>query len=454
MKIAVLNYINQRIRDAHPRTRKLQLNTLIGISAKGVGMLISLLLVPLTIDYLSKETYGTWLTISSIVTMLSFFDIGIGNGLRNKLSVAISKQEITTARSYISTAYVLFGGLQVLIISVFCLIYRWIPWQKIFNTSINEVLLEDIVLILVVSMALKLILDLLIYMLMAIQESGLASLLTLTTNVITLVGTFILTKFAAGNLLYLAILTTFSPILVLLIGSLVFFSTKLKAYRPILSSINWHNAKGLLSLGYQFFFIQIAVIILFYTDNVIISQLFGPVAVTTYNISFRYFNIASTIFLIITTPFWSAFTEAHAKNDLGWMKKALQRLQMIWFGFAVLIIFMVIFSDYAYMLWIGKRVKVPFTLTLCMSFFVLVTTWNNTVVTVANGLGKVKLQLIYALAAAAVNIPLAILLGSKLGLNSSGVILASSISLLIGSFFGTLQAKKLLSGTATGIWNK
>src|SRR5919202_3982979 len=113
MKVATLEGLKDRFRNAHPRTRKAQLNTFIGLLIKGGGMLTSLMLVPLTIDYLSKDAYGTWLTISSIVTMIAFFDIGIGNGLRNKLSEALSNRNIILARTYISTAYLVFGLLQL-----------------------------------------------------------------------------------------------------------------------------------------------------------------------------------------------------------------------------------------------------------------------------------------------------------------------------------------------------
>jgi hypothetical protein len=56
MKTVSLNYLRGRIQNAHPRTRKAGLNTVLGLVIKGGGMLISLLLVPLTIDYLSKDT--------------------------------------------------------------------------------------------------------------------------------------------------------------------------------------------------------------------------------------------------------------------------------------------------------------------------------------------------------------------------------------------------------------
>lgn len=454
MKTISLDYFRERIRNSHPRTRKALLNTVLGLFIKGGGMLISLLLVPLTIDYLSKDVYGTWLTVSSIVTMLTFFDIGIGNGLRNKLSQALSQNDITLARSYISTTYFVFGAIQMVFIIIFLLIFQFIPWQQILNTSVDNSQLQFVILLTAVAMAIKLVLDILVYVLLALQESGLAGGLALLANLLMLIGTYLLSHFAQSNLTLLAALTALSPIAITLISSILLYNTRLSIYQPTFRLANFRHAKGLLSLGYKFFIIQVSGIILFYTDNIIITQLFGPSEVTTYNVAFRYFNSINMVFAIAITPYWSAFTEAFVKNDVVWMKRTYTHLQKFWLALVPVVLLMVLVADPFYFMWVGNRVVVPHSLNVCMSFFVIVCCWNSTTTAVVNGLGKIRLQLFYALIAAMVNIPLAILFGRVLHMGSAGVVLATSISLLIGSVFGALQARKLISGNAKGIWNQ
>lgn len=453
MKTASLDSLRERIRNAHPRTRKAQINTAFGLVIKGGGMLISLLLVPMTIDYLSKDTYGTWLTISSIVTMIAFFDIGIGNGLRNKLTEALSKQDLLLARTYISTAYVIFGLMQTAFVLLFTVLFRSVPWQRLLNTTIDESQLQVVVLIMAVAIAIKLMLDVLSYVLFALQESGRVSLISFLSNVLTLCATYALTLLSRGNLLYLGAITAISPLLVLLISSFVLYRSHLKTYRPAFRLVDLKYARNLLSLGYKFFFIQMTVIVLVYTDNLIITQLFGPSEVTTYNVAFRYFNAISTLFAIVITPYWSAFTEAFIKRDTDWMKRTYNYLQKLWLGLVVAVLLMILIADPVYFLWIGNRVKVPYTLNICMGLFIIISGWNSITTSVINGLGKVRLQLYYSILSAAINLPLAILFGRILNMGSAGVILATSTSLLIGSVLGTLQARRLISGTAKGIWN-
>src|ERR1035438_2273421 len=78
------------------RYRRVALTTLTSVGARGIGTLMALVSVPLTLGYLGKERYGLWMTISSIVAMLSFADFGMGNGLLNAVAVANGKNDPRT----------------------------------------------------------------------------------------------------------------------------------------------------------------------------------------------------------------------------------------------------------------------------------------------------------------------------------------------------------------------
>lgn len=63
-------------------------------------------LFPLTINYVSSPIYGIWMTLYSIISWLSIFDIGLGNGLRNNLTKCLVEGNYKDAKEYVSTAYV------------------------------------------------------------------------------------------------------------------------------------------------------------------------------------------------------------------------------------------------------------------------------------------------------------------------------------------------------------
>lgn len=80
------------------RTIKVKKNILASVLIKGVDFLVYLLLVPVTLGYLNQYEYGIWLTLSSILMWINSFDIGLGNGLRNKLSEALAQMIRNYAR--------------------------------------------------------------------------------------------------------------------------------------------------------------------------------------------------------------------------------------------------------------------------------------------------------------------------------------------------------------------
>ena len=83
-------------------------------------MVAGLLMIPLALNYLNPTKYGVWLILSSLIAWVNFFDIGLGNGLRNKLAEALASQEFVRARTYVSTTYaILTIIISLLLISFF-----------------------------------------------------------------------------------------------------------------------------------------------------------------------------------------------------------------------------------------------------------------------------------------------------------------------------------------------
>jgi len=91
------------------RSIKAKKNILASIIIKGLSILISLVLVPLTINYVNPTQYGIWLTLSSIVAWFSFFDIGLTQGLRNKFAEAKANGEDNLAQILVSTTYAILA---------------------------------------------------------------------------------------------------------------------------------------------------------------------------------------------------------------------------------------------------------------------------------------------------------------------------------------------------------
>ena len=92
----------------------------------------------------------------------------------------------------------------------------------------------------------------------------------------------------------------------------------------------------------QFFILQGAALVVFATDNMIITQMIGPEEVPAYNIAFKYFNLVMVFFTVLTVPYWSAFTDAFHRQDHQWIKNTVRALMRIWFLSLVVVVVMLV----------------------------------------------------------------------------------------------------------------
>jgi O-antigen/teichoic acid export membrane protein len=420
---------------------------------KGCSIAISLFLVPVTIHYVNPTRYGIWLTLSSIVGWFYFFDIGLGNGLRNKFAEAIANGKTDLARTYISTTYAILTIITAIVLLLFFCINPFLNWAKILNTPSDMAGELSILALIVFSFfCLEFVLQLITTILTANQQPAKASIFGFLGNLLSLSIIFVLTKTTSGNLIYLGTVFSATPVLVLISSSLWFYNHSYKKYSPSIKFVKFGLARDLMSLGIKFFVIQIAAIILYQTSNIIIAHLFGPQEVTPYNIAYKYFSVITMSFSIIMLPLWSAYTEAWIKKDIAWIKNTINKLILIWALICVTVLIMLIFSNFIYKMWVGKEIKVPISVSVVMAAYVVINGWCSIFSQFLNGVGKIKLQLFSGIIGAIINIPLAILLGKHLGIY--GVLLSTAILGLVSAFWSPIQYFKLINNKAKGIWNK
>jgi len=110
-------------------------NIILSGAMKAVGLVTSFLIVPITLDYLDKEQYGIWMTLSSILLWFSFFDVGLGNGMRNYLAQAIAENDYEKGRSHLTTTLVILVFIALLLGIVFIGAGMLTNLSKVFNTS-------------------------------------------------------------------------------------------------------------------------------------------------------------------------------------------------------------------------------------------------------------------------------------------------------------------------------
>lgn len=437
------------------RTKNITKHVLISFFYKGGSIASSLLMVPLTIKFLDTENYGIWLTLNSFIAWFSFFDIGLGNGLRNKFAEAKAKGDLTLAKAYVSSAYFTIGCTCLLLMITFFGFNFFIDWTKAFNTSSGLGKQLSLLMPIVFSFfCLQLVLKLITTIYTADQHHSMQGKINFYTSISSLVAIYILINLADSSLLLFGIMFSSLPVVILICLNLFAFSGIYKEYKPSLTLWKKKYLKDIFGLGMSFFIIQIAGIVLFSTDNIIITQIYGPEQVVPFNIAFKYLSISNMVISIILTPYWSSITEAYVNNDYEWIKKSMSNLRKISFVAIFFIAMMIISSPLVYKVWIGSSVNIPFSLTFYMGVFFALTIFYSPYTYFINGTGKVKLQMYSILITAFINIPLSVFFAKNLEMGVKGVIVATILCLIPHVVLCPLQYHKIINKNAHGIWDK
>lgn len=405
---------------------------------KAVAMLASFLAIPLMIRYLGQEQFGVWSTLLTVMSWIVFFDLGVGNGLRNKVAEALAKNDKVEAANYIASGYSLIGLIAFVMWALATGASFFVPWQAVFNTeAITEATLRLTVQVAVFFVVLNFWIGLVSAILGAVQKTVMTALSQLVSNVFALLFVFVLTKTTGASITYLAIVYG-SSLVIANIGMSVWFYRRHPELRPK-PYLDKQHVNPLLSVGMQFFTIQIAVLVIFTTDKMLITQFFGPEYVTQYDVVFKLFSVINFAHALITAPLWSAYTDAYHRNDLSWIKSMLKK-QILIFGLVTLsVVALVALARPIIKLWIGHEFDVSFFLLISMGLLVLASTWNNIFGLVLGGIGKIRLGSIYTIFTALLNIPLSYLIAIKLGFGVAGVVLGTFLSIAISSIISPIQ---------------
>ena len=446
--------------EGHKRTLLVKKNVTASFAIKGITILVSLILLPLTINYVNSERNGIWLTLYQMVFWLNLFDIGFGNGMKNKLAEAKALGNMKLAQKYISSTYAIMSIICVFVFILFCIINPFLNWNWVFTKlNISPIYNREVfslIWILMISFCFTFVFNLLKSVVAADQKPAIGSFIDMLGQLLTLAGIFILSKTVVPSLVSLGLVTGFAPVIVLVVANLILFNTKYKIWRPTFKDIDLKLARSMMNLGVKFFIPGFASLVVTQTLQLFIQGITNPVEVTKFYMAFRLFSLMLNVMGIIVLPYWSSFTDAYTQKDFVWMQKSLSTLYRFFLYSLIFQLILLILSPFIYYIWVNHWMHEKLTVSLLLSFAVCLYTsalcWLNICIYPINGIGKVKLQMYSSIAEILLIIPLALWMGHQWKV--AGIVLAPVIVYVPRMIWAPVQLNKLINNKATGIWNK
>jgi O-antigen/teichoic acid export membrane protein len=219
--------------------------------------------------------------------------------------------------------------------------------------------------------------------------------------------------------------------------------------KPSPSRIQRNLIGGIFHSGSQFFLIQIAGLVVFNSDNLVISHYLSPAQVTPYNVTWRIASYITAIQLLAYPALWPAYSEAYAKGDLAWIRRAYARNR--WITLATLAVgcgVLLSAGRKIILLWAGPAAVPSASLLRLMCVWMVIFAIATNQSCLMGATNHIRKQAIFAVLGAAVNLALSVHWVKTMGV--PGVLLGTVASYLLFIVIAqTIEVRGILRGHAT-----
>ena len=434
--------------EGHIRSQNARNNGIRSLVYKGIQMICLYIQVPLLLSCLGETDYGIWVTLNSVIFYLNFLDLGLTHGLKYRLAISIAHNDKILSRELVSTAFFMnffiFWG--VFLISG--IIYKFAAYNFFSDITSNT---TSVFFCIFLSFSINMILSVANTVQQAYQNNSYSELIKSFSSVVTLIIVFLTTLFFPNaNLISYCAILSFTPTFFLFISFIYVFFIKYPCLVPTPKCFKSNRVRSIMSLGINFFMIQICLFIILNATNFILGHRCGFDQVAVYNVCHQYFFVIMTITNIVATPYWVAFTDAYTKQDFSWMKNRIVYLTYTWGIISLISLLMLLLSPIAYKLWLGEKMKIDFSISAGMCICAIMTALSSVYTMLINGTGKIRLQL-YIYAAFSIIIPLAMYLAPPNILYFTTI---QTIFYFVLSGAMYIQLQKIVNKNAHNIWKR
>lgn len=383
---------------ARERHRRLVLTSLSSALAKVISVATSLISVPLTLHYLGAERYGVWLTISSLTAMLSFADLGLGNGVLNRVAAAYGRGDRQAILQYVSSAFAVLTPIGLVVLGTLLAGGLFQPWSYLFNIR-GELARKEVGAAMAAfsaCFAVAIPAGVVQRVQMALQQGFVSGLWQCASSLFALAGLLLAIHFRA-SLPWLVLALLGAPSVAALCNSVLFFCGQQPDLAPRFAAVSRGAVMDIGRTGFLFFILQAVSAIAYATDTVIVARALGAANVPTYGVPAQLFALIPMLLSMVLAPLWPAYGEAIARRDHAWVRSTLKRSLTLSVGFAATMsLGLLIAAPLILRVWVGHAVSAPFLLLLGLAVWRTIEAASNALAMFLNGANVIRFQVLVA----------------------------------------------------------
>lgn len=401
--------------------------------AKAIGILASLISVPLTYRYLGPERYGIWMVLISIITAMSFADLGIGNGLMNAISEAYGKDDRRLAQEHLTSALALMFLIGFVFAVAGAIGYPLVAWPRILNVKSPAVAAEGAraFLVLYASFVINLPLGVIARAQAGLQKAYTAQMVNALGSMLSL-GAILLVVWLRGSLVWLVFAFVVTSTAATLLNGWILFR-EFPWLLPARHAFSSAAARKIFNLGILFFVLQCAFVLSYTSDNIVIAQVLGAAAVAVYAVPQKLFSSVSAVVSMAINPLWPAYGEAIARGDVAWVRRIFfASLRLVLAITIPACTLLAVAGPWILRVAVGKSFHAPLSLLIVLAVWAVVNAVSVASAMLLNGAGVLKEQTALTFVTSVCNLGLSIYFTLRFGV--IGVCLGSILTQIFITF--------------------
>lgn len=375
------------------RNLKLLLSIATSVLGKFIAIGVTLITIPVTLDYLGVELFGVWMVISSVISFMAFSDLGFGMGLQNALSRSCGEDNKDIPKVYIANAYLLIMMASFIFVFIILLMFELLPINSLFKGVKADAIDSSILVLKYTLIAFFLCIPAYVIqrVLTGIQKAYISNNIMMIAGCATLLSVILAVNLDLG-LVGLAVLYIVTPAFVFAIYTVWFFNVN-PIYMPRVAFIKKNYMKEIASTGGWMVILQIIYTIKMNAPILLVSAVFGVIAVGEFSIAQKLTGLASTLISLALQPLWAVYGEAYYKNDKKWIITTLKKSTIIVISIGFISgVFLNYCGEYLVIYWLDDDIVPSQTLIACFAVWMIVSSVNVSFTMLMNGTGYFKLQ--------------------------------------------------------------
>jgi len=420
---------------ASRRSHRAALGGVVTLLSGGLKIAGSLITLPLLLRYLGPESFGVWVTLTSLMALSALGDLGIGNGLINAVSTAHGTDDRTSAKIYVSSAFLIGLTLSCALLVLFAVLDAVVSWPTLFNLSSPTIIAEvgPAVKVLIGCVVLNMLLGVVVKVRTGYQEIHI-NMLWEILGIISSIVTLVVLLWLKAALPWLVLAEVGVPLISMAGNIACLFFVERPWLRPSLSCVSLGAVRSLLNLGLLFFILHLVGIVAFSSDNLLAIWMCGPEAAGLYAIAMKLFSPCRLLAGALLGPLWPAYGEAIARGDITWIRRTVAAsiiaVEAVVLPLALVCLF---FGNELIRLWFQQPILLGFGLLSGAAVWVALEAIGAGLAMFLNGASILRAQVPLCIAFAVMAIGAKVTFANQFGIAGIiwGTILAYSIAQLV-----------------------